>query len=77
MTSKPTGGPAFPYTHIRDVFDHTNAEGGAPGMTLRDYFAAQALAAFPIDRGVDLGGLREYASHAYTIADFMLEIRET
>lgn len=77
---KPTkdGGPAFPVIVERE-------DGGVrwtdvePGMTLRDYFAGQAL----VGRGgfyadTDLG--REYvaalAGQCYRIADAMLAARE-
>ena len=40
MTEKKNdGGPAFPIQNA----NFTEAYGGAPGMTLRDYFAAHAL----------------------------------
>jgi hypothetical protein len=60
MTDKQTGGPAFPIEqHDKD------------GMTLRDYFAAQAMQ-----------GLAQKYSHeddisrnAYKIADAMLKAR--
>lgn len=65
--SDKTGGPAFPVTD--DASD-------VPGMTLRDYFAAQAvqgLLACPVQpqSGADM-----YAQDAYVIADAMLEARE-
>ena len=48
---------------------------GASGMTLRDYFAGQALAGMlgnPNSRGASV----EYASAAYRYADVMLAERE-
>ena len=58
---KETGGPAFPRGEIQT----------APGMTLRDYFAAKAM------QGILFEGLDENqtARHAYEIADAMLEAR--
>lgn len=53
-----------------------SSEGGLsmhdPGMTLRDYFAGQALVGL-LAAGVDDGGLSECA---YTLADFMLAARK-
>jgi hypothetical protein len=65
MTDKPTGGPAFPGEHVnqevlktlrehRDLFSAQDARsiaGKHAGMTLRDYFAAQAMVMHP---GIDL-----------------------
>ncbi len=44
MSDKPDGGPAFPRS-INETYDRVN-DGIHPqeGMTLRDYFAGQALA---------------------------------
>lgn len=65
MTDKPnTGGPAFPLT------DHS------AGMTLRDYFAGQALPAM-IGYYNGPSACREPASNAaYKLADAMLAARE-
>lgn len=72
--SKDTGGPAFPYEMPT-----------RSGMTLRDYFAAQAMnaviggfmsrsekAVFNLDKGDHLHA----AKMAYRIADALLEARE-
>ena len=60
--AKPDGGPAFP----QDEF------GGVKGMSLRDYFAGQALT-----RATSNGWpAKEIASWAYEIADAMLAERE-
>ncbi len=70
------GGPAFPPTH--DPASHPS------GMTLRDYFAAQALTAFDLHEvvvkfGRDPEKLQTAAlgaaSLAYDFADAMLEVR--
>lgn len=65
------GGPAFP------GFDLINQEGrrNPAGMTLRDYFAGQALAGFCAvpDR---YNWLCDDAAFAYKIADAMLAARE-
>lgn len=67
------GGPAFP------VPSYVNADGETweskpQGMTLRDWFAGQALA------GMDIAGCTDYpeiAGEAYLIADAMLRERES
>lgn len=68
-TSKPDGGPAFPKAGLdawgKAVEVHT-------GMTLRDYFAGQALIGL-----VQNGGLpHPIAQRAYELADAMLEARK-
>lgn len=67
------GGPAFPCAH----------EGGQKGLTLRDYFAAQALVvngpvfAAQVAQGGDPEHVRLDAlvTHCYQIADAMLWAR--
>lgn len=75
MSADKTGGPAFPvpaleYTHPsgqRLVADH-------PGMTLRDYFAAEAMKAFLMLKD---GAYRTCtAEAAYKMADDMIAERE-
>jgi len=66
MTNK-TGGPAFPceWDYISSSREMAN------GMTMRDYFAAKALAAFVHNRiPVDA------AKEAYEYADAMLKARK-
>tara|TARA_R110000823_G_scaffold302445_1_gene423670 strand:+ start:336 stop:539 length:204 start_codon:yes stop_codon:yes gene_type:complete len=62
-----TGGPAFP-----------TSNGGSPddGMTLRDYFAGQAMAAVNLGIGVSDEYYRKTAKHCYAVADAMLKERE-
>ena len=70
MTGK-TGGPAFP--------DPAPREDGWSGMTLRDYFAGQALiglARSSAEQTVDDYGPGHVASDAYSFADAMLAERE-
>lgn len=70
--------PAFP-TRI----DNYDAKYSSPGMTLRDYFAAKAMAAI-VRRwdGHSFGGgpnspqYKELAEDAFFIADEMLKARE-
>ena len=67
------GGPAFPY-----AFEHNDGERGgfAPGMSLRDWFAGQALAAMTVAPDYSKGPCNyEMAERAYIIADRMLEVR--
>ena len=72
MMSSKNGGPAFPVK--RQYFEY--------GMTLRDYFAAKAVAGmfYPAiadslmgDHDLDCDQL---ATYAYTMADAMLKARE-
>ncbi len=60
------GGPAFAYG--------SHEHGGDPGMTLRDWFAGQALAGIATEpRGTRKPS--EWASFAYKTADTMLATR--
>jgi hypothetical protein len=66
MTHDKTGGPAFPATTAKNLHYE--------GMTLRDWFAGQALVGevqFDADRCP-----KSLASAAYEIADAMLRERE-
>ena len=70
MTERDTGGPAFPAMHF-DLGDNEH------GMTLRDYFAAKALAgicANPANTALKSAG--QFAQAAYNVADAMLEARK-
>lgn len=62
--TKNTGGPAFPVTAGQSVYAH--------GMTLRDWFAGQALANPEICKRDDEWPQRT----AYSFADAMLAARE-
>ena len=59
-----TGGPAFPYGTAY------------AGMTLRDYFAAKAMAQLMLSSPVVQDDARIMASWAYKYADAMLKARE-
>jgi hypothetical protein len=64
MSDINTGGPAFPYgTAYAD-------------MTLRDYFAAKAMAQLMLSSPVVQDDARTTASWAYEYADAMLKARE-
>lgn len=62
-----TGGPAFPQP--------VNPSEYGRGMTLRDYFAAKAMAAYWSDPAV-AGDYKTAAAWAYDMADAMLKARE-
>jgi uncharacterized protein YodC (DUF2158 family) len=67
MTEQPKdGGPAFPVTDGHAVY--------APGMSLRDWFAGQALAAITMRHGT--GDIDWQSLLAYEMADAMLSARE-
>jgi hypothetical protein len=66
MNTKNTGGPAFPIGS-GDMRDPT-------GMTLRDYFAAQAMTR-ELDR-IDPAYFESFARRCWMLADAMLKTRE-
>ena len=88
MSALKDGGPAFPslevyegYNPERERYEVTSDV--ATGMSLRDYFAAQALSmlgvglrSVRVDGTVDPGDALGAAGRAYTIADAMLKARE-
>ena len=69
------GGPAYPFPEVRDPVTGCGIMQGASGMSLRDWFAGQALAGFlasgPHD--CELDGI---AHDAYLAADAMLDARK-
>ena len=67
--TKDNGGPAFP-VEVSTRFPAT------AGMSLRDYFAGQALAGFASDMDVDAAACRYAADRAYRLADAMLAERK-
>ena len=64
MDNKNNGGPAFPFEHTAQ-----------PGMTLRDYFAAQSIAAAVTKETYSIDW-HHIAESAYDAADAMLEARK-
>lgn len=69
MDNKKTGGPAFPVA----------SSGGSTineGMTLRDYFAGQALVGVSSNPESGCNSPRDLAHWAYQCADAMLAARE-
>lgn len=74
MINKETGGQAFPrqqweYDGQNNVLQYQD-----DGMTLRDYFAAKALAS--VSLALDRGEQKLIANAAYMMADAMLEARK-
>ena len=65
MTTKNTGGPAFPLV-IPPEHSYST------GMTLRDYFAAKAMQALMTRYAYD----EKLPDRAYKVADTMLKARE-
>jgi hypothetical protein len=74
MSNTNTGGPAFPVEYYDAQLDKRRV---MQGMTLRDYFAAKAMAAYAssADWRIDMGP-DETAFAAYKQADAMLKARE-
>ena len=74
------GGPAFPETGLSGLPNGEFIYGRA-GMTLRDYFAAQALiiAWHSFDEGytASFGDGDALATYAYILADAMLKARQS
>lgn len=81
MSTKDDGGPAFPYSALcpEGPMVYKDSE----GMTLRDYFAAKAMAAMigtvalPCMTGLACGLDDACAKAAYAMADAMLETRKS
>ena len=74
MNKTQGGGPAFPTYGPDSVHDRTIARGG---MSLRDYFAAQALAAYLAGRNLDQRDTNKEntAAACYGYADAMIDER--
>lgn len=75
------GGPAFPTIHTIDGNWVPDPRPEHMGMSLRDYFAAQALAGLLAENAIANRPSRlasyDVASRAYEMADAMLDARET
>lgn len=71
MSTRDSGGPAFPQERTLPCGSHEECE----GMTLRDYFAAKAMQAYLTapDTGFGFG---ELSRAAYEQADAMLKARK-
>jgi hypothetical protein len=70
MKNTNTGGPAFPVTS--DNYANPNSE----GMTLRDYFAAQAMQGLLSTVKDEEWQYDDVAVIAYGMADAMMEVRK-
>jgi hypothetical protein len=76
MKSDSNGGPAFPNGHDVTLGQFEPS----PGMTLRDYFAGQAMAADFCSAGLDgvkTGEFVKLAKAYYRMADAMLLYRKS
>ena len=71
MNTKSNGGSAFPVADDRSPIDAH----GSPGMSLRDWFAGQAISGF-LAHPQDICDPKITARQAYLIADAMLKDRE-
>ena len=72
--TKNDGGPAFPHPWTADMgWSPRDAPGG---MSLRDWFAGQALASVPTTSRAGPMSKAEIAEYSYAIADAMLKARE-
>lgn len=72
---KNDGGPAFP--HVNPNFDgNWDSEPQRGGMSLRDYFAGQALVGLYQHRSAQVRHDYDMARWAYRLADEMLKARE-
>lgn len=77
MTTKETGGPAFPLANSHKELNATNWE-DANGMTLRDYFAAKAmLGIFASGAIYQSDSVERISKDAYELADAMIEARKS
>ena len=72
MNTKDDGGPAYPATEKNELRNY-----GTPGMSLRDYFAGQAMQAMLSSSNCPkLVDEKKLADQAYETADAMLEARK-
>lgn len=73
------GGPAFPESY-GDIRNQCNSGGVSGGMSLRDFFAAKAMAADIAGVGNDwmatISQAESTAKRAYAMADAMLAARK-
>ncbi len=81
MTSRDRndGGPAFPHTlsQAKDEKDEIYYYQTEGGMSLRDWFAGQALVGLAASGELSgSGAARMAAEYAYQVADAMLEARD-
>lgn len=81
MTTKPDdGGPAFPVMWSEQSgIDYSIQNVAVPGMSLRDWFAGQAMNGFIIRIDVKLATdeTEKLAADSYAVADAMLKARQS
>lgn len=76
MSAQNDGGPAFPqhvWTTNPEVLERMKNQGG---MTLRDWFAGQALVGLIACEDSKPQTVQEYAEFSFMIADTMLKRRQ-
>ena len=73
MTKPNDGGPAYPVAGY--INEHGNEQPGEYGMSLRDWFAGQALAGFSANQECYGWKFEQAADYAYQQADAMLAER--
>jgi hypothetical protein len=78
--ARDSGGPAFPQNflmHDNEVISSGNlTPSGFQGLSLRDYFAAQAICGLLGIRPDGDGDFTSHASAAYALADALLAARK-
>jgi hypothetical protein len=77
MDTRDDGGSAFPQSRVQVGEDNSLVETVTGGMSLRDWFAGQALAG--LVRSEQPDGFPAWVGHAldaYALADAMLEARK-
>ena len=67
------GGPAYPMEG--EVYGKNGDNRWAPGMSLRDWFAGQAMAAALSNPSINLNAIDLYAIDSYDLADRMIKAR--
>lgn len=71
--STPLNPPAFPQTDF--VYPNGNIQYGNPGMTLRDYFAAKAMAAL-LSNPASYDALGHWRQETTTVSEMAYEIAD-
>lgn len=66
--------PAFPSTYKVTTHTGSSFESYTPGMTLRDWFAGQALAGM-MTNPKQVSSAASIAAYAYEVADAMMKAR--
>jgi hypothetical protein len=76
MSEIDDGGAAFPVPENTQAPEHSAyGRAGYAGMTLRDWFAGQAMAGHDLDGNWCTHNYQELADHCYRIADAMIAQR--